>query len=278
MSKKDCCECERLSSIFEMIAIAKQFIRKTLDRLGYQIVKISHQSTAQPINVFPLVVDDFLARRGSNQLFFVQVGAHDGLHGDPIRPFVMRHHWKGILVEPQPKIFKRLVKNYQGQSQLAFENAAVGPADGTASLYTFKESPNLPDHASMLASFDKGRLVANGHGYKGQIEELAVPTLTVKTLLSKHGVKHIDLLQIDTEGFDFEIIKMFFAADVSPSIINFESGILSAGQMRECGEMFAKLGYRAITAGVDTIAYKQVNDLGFVDTLADEGYQNLKGF
>jgi hypothetical protein len=74
-----------------MIAFAKQFVRKTLDRLGYQIIKISHQSTAQPINVFPLVVNDYLARKGNNQLFFVQIGAHEGLHGDPIRPFVTRH-------------------------------------------------------------------------------------------------------------------------------------------------------------------------------------------
>lgn len=259
-----------------MIAAAKQIVRKSLDRLGYQIVKVSHQSTAEPINVFPLVVNDFLARKGSNQLFFVQIGAHDGLHGDPIRPFVMKHHWKGILVEPQPKIFKRLIKNYEAEKQLMFENAAIAPTDGTATLYSFKDSPNLPDHASMLASFDRGRLVANGHGYKGDIDELKVSTLSVKTLLAKNNVQQLDLLQIDTEGFDYEILKMFHKAGINPSIINFESGILSEAQMKECGELFATWGYRAITVGVDTVAYRQVNDLGFDQTLGDEGYQSLK--
>src|SRR5436190_4439800 len=123
-----------------MIAAAKQLVRKSLDRLGYQIVKVSHQSSAQPIDVFPLVVNDLLARKKTDQLSFVQIGAHDGLHADPVRPFITRFHWKGVLVEPQPKIFQRLVKNYSAEKQLIFENAAVGPTDGTATLYTFKES------------------------------------------------------------------------------------------------------------------------------------------
>ncbi len=259
-----------------MIANAKQLIRRTLDRMGYQIVKISHRSSAQPVDVFPLVVNDLLARKKTNQLSFVQIGAHDGLHADPLRPFITRFHWKGILVEPQPKIFQRLIKNYATEKQLIFENAAIGNADGTSTLYTFKESSNLPDHASMLASFDRGRLVANGHGYRGEIEELKVPTLSVKTLLAKHAIGEIDLLQIDAEGFDYEIVKMFVHAGVSPAIINFESGILSEGQMRECGELLATLGYRAITVGVDTVAYKQGADFGFDETLADEGYQSVK--
>jgi FkbM family methyltransferase len=259
-----------------MIANVKQYIRTILGRFGYEVVKISRQSTAKPINVFTLVVNDFLEKRNDRHIFFIQVGAHDGSHCDPIRPFVTKYHWKGILVEPQPKIFKRLVANYSAEKQLIFENAAIGHKDGPGTLYTFKEGPGVPDHASMLTSFNRDRLVCNGHGYRYEIEELAVPILSVKTLLAKNGVKNVDLLQIDAEGFDFEILKMFFAAGVSPTIVNFESGIFSEEQTRKCGELLAKLGYRALTVGVDTIAYKQDDAFGFESTLSDRGYEALK--
>src|SRR5215467_4813948 len=40
-----------------------------------------------------------LARTGE-PVFFVNIGANDGLAGDPLREFITTRGWRGILVEP----------------------------------------------------------------------------------------------------------------------------------------------------------------------------------
>ena len=125
-----------------------------------------------PFNVLPLVVEDWIRRRDNSSSFtFVQIGAHDGLHYDPVRGFVQKYHWRGVLVEPQLAIYKRLIENYRNEPQLIFENAAIAEQDGTATLYAF-DDPSLPDHATMLCSFNRKFLEHNGHGYAGKIVEL----------------------------------------------------------------------------------------------------------
>jgi FkbM family methyltransferase len=229
-----------------------------------------------PINVFPLVVADLVQRKLAageqpGDFFFVQIGAHDGVHGDPVRPFVDKYHWRGLLVEPQPEIYKRLVANYASEPQLMFAKAAVARENGRATLYAFKKSPDLPDHATMLTSFNRNALLYNGHGYKGEIEPVIVPALDLKTLLSKHKINHVDLLQIDTEGYDYEIIKLLADCPVRPEIIHFESAFLNAALKQECGAFLHSLGYRALTIGIDTIAYRQTGD-GFEELFANKGY------
>ena len=68
--------------------------------------------------------------------FFVQIGAHDGIRDDPIRKYIVKSHWRGLLVEPVPHIFRKLVENYRDETQLIFENVAVAAHDGVMPFYT----------------------------------------------------------------------------------------------------------------------------------------------
>src|ERR1043165_8619029 len=106
-----------------LVKKTKLQIQSILGRFGYEIHKKRAQVT--PVNLFPWVMWDLIRRTGEDQ-FFIQVGAHDGLHYDPIRPWVEKFHWSGVLAEPQPIIFKRLVENYKNEPQLKFENVAIG--------------------------------------------------------------------------------------------------------------------------------------------------------
>src|SRR5262245_48292496 len=67
-------------------------------------------------------------RRG--QVTFIQIGANDGLRNDPIREFIVRDAWTGVLVEPLPDVFDLLKKNYSGRAaaRLEFVNAAISSA------------------------------------------------------------------------------------------------------------------------------------------------------
>jgi FkbM family methyltransferase len=263
-----------------MLSAINVKLAKLLNCFGYRLNRIRSQRPSKviPINVLPLVVQDLRRRKGAcgenggDDFFFIQIGAHDGLHNDPVRPFVMRYHWRGILVEPQPRIFKRLVANYKTEPQLIFENAAIASQNGKIALYAFRETAALPDHATMLASLYRDALVNNGHNYKGEIEEISVPAITMNELIAKHHVKQIDLLQIDTEGYDFNIIMMLSDVESKPAIIHFESAFMTGDQSFLCGESLSRWGYRVLTIGIDTIAYRQEDNDNFAEILENKGY------
>ena len=95
-----------------------------------------------------LSVDDYifnLARRKGRNVFFLQVGANDGLLDDPIHYFVRSYGWRGILLEPVPGIFKRLKENYRTAKGLTFLNAALSQVDGRAAFYRL-EATNTESH------------------------------------------------------------------------------------------------------------------------------------
>lgn len=250
----------------------RELIKKLANKFGYEVRRIKRDDEVipkpisdMPIDVFDLVVKDLVSKKAD--IFFIEIGAHDGLHYDPIRPYVKQHHWRGILIEPQPKIFARLVENYKDEPQLLFENAAIAAQDGTFCLYTFEESPDLPDHATMLASFNRAALEHNAHGYQAPIQETIVPAISTGSLFSKHNITQVDLLQIDTEGYDWEILKMFDFAKYLPAIVHFESAGLDADETADCFKLLEGHGYRILTLGIDTIAYQQEVDAEFVGAL-----------
>ena len=48
-----------------------------------------------------------------NNLFFLQIGANDGVSDDPINALVRKYNWSGILVEPGSEAFIDLQNNYK---------------------------------------------------------------------------------------------------------------------------------------------------------------------
>src|SRR3954451_25448513 len=52
-----------------------------------------------------------IAERHSD-VFFLQVGANDGVTEDHIHPIVRRCGWRGLLLEPMKTSYEHLVENY----------------------------------------------------------------------------------------------------------------------------------------------------------------------
>ena len=76
-------------------------------------------------------------------------------------------------------------------------------------------------------------------------------------ILRRNAIEQIDVLHIDTEGFDFEIIKMVAAAKVKPTVVHFEHLLLSDADRQACYTLLAEQGYRLARNGINTIAYLQ---------------------
>jgi FkbM family methyltransferase len=236
----------------ELIHRLKWAMAGAARRWGYRIERIMDLGDSR-LDIFELTARDLMQR--VPDLFFVQIGAHDGVDDDPIRTMVARYHWGGLLVEPQPDVFAHLVRNYESEPQLIFENAAIAARDGITTLYVPEEGP-LQAAGTCLASLNEA-VVRQRIGLKAPIRKIRVPALTLRSLLAKHHIARVDLLQIDAEGYDFELIKMLDDAGIDlPPLVHFEHANLSRSVRQDCFEHLASRHYRLARDEIDAIAYR----------------------
>src|SRR5579863_8068997 len=86
---------------------------------------------------------------------YLQIGAFDGIAGDPMFALIERHALRGILVEPQRWAFDQLKANYArfGASRFVFVNAAVAAENGSRTLYRIRPGEGDPQWLPQVASF-----------------------------------------------------------------------------------------------------------------------------
>jgi FkbM family methyltransferase len=232
----------------------KTLTKRLFRAIGYDIVRYIEMPIS-PFNVLELVVRKFLARYPD--FHFVQIGAYDGVSGDPIQSIVLKYGLKGLLVEPQPDAFQQLKVNYSICTGLIFEQCAVAAQDGWATLYCVRDNAPVPAWAKQLASFNRAHLSYRATGIaklEQYVEPFRVPTLTISSLLRRYGFSQIHLMQVDTEGHDFEIIKMAVESAILPKIINYEFVHLSRVDQASCKRLLHSCGYQFIDVGNDTLA------------------------
>jgi FkbM family methyltransferase len=238
----------------------KSAIRCILRRTGYDINRYtkSLDDLNRPLDLLEMAVRYRLQLRPGRDFFFIQIGANDGMRADPLRSTVLDCHLAGLLVEPLPDMFEQLKRNYSSENQLKFENAAITRNNGEVSVFRFSPDSPVCDDAHGVASLNKQWLMqrAQGMGLADHVQEVKVPALTFASLIAKHGIAGADLLQVDTEGFDLEIIKMVFDAGFFPAIINFEYIHLSFDDRCESRSILAANGYRFIDGFRDTLAIR----------------------
>lgn len=186
--------------------------------------------------------------RAHEDFFFVQIGAFDGRVADPLFHLVQKHNWRGVLVEPQPDMFDKLQENYAGQEGLQFFPVAIGARSEEIEFYTRRTG------GVQVASACKHLLVKPGHP-SSDVKAIKIPCWTFQNLMHEAGdPPHIDLLQIDAEGWDFEIIRSIDFERYRPSILRYEHMVLTESERDECLELLASHGYRFILEDVDTTA------------------------
>jgi FkbM family methyltransferase len=195
------------------------------------------------------------------QVFFVQVGSNDGDHDDPLRPYILSDHWRGLMVEPVPYVFQRLQANYRSRPGLILINAAIGPRDGVADFFSVAESSeDLPDWYDQIGSWSMEHILKHEGsipGLRDRIVSLSVPSLTFESLCDTHQVGHIDLVHIDAEGYDFEIIKSIDLARHKPLLVMYEHKHLTRDENGLCRQHLRQHGYDILDVGWDTLAVRQ---------------------
>ncbi len=203
--------------------------------------------------------DGLVTRRTHPGFFFVQIGANDGVTHDLLHPYIVAHRWRGVLVEPVHTYCERLRETYRAFPQLAIEEAAITTVEGTREIHRIgDDAPELPPWCRGLASFHpevirKHRFVVPGIENYLMVEP--VRCITFRTLFERHGVRHLDLLSIDTEGHDYEILKQLDFNALKPRMIVYEHKHIGRAGRRGCRELLSARGYRLTRHLSNTLAY-----------------------
>jgi FkbM family methyltransferase len=199
--------------------------------------------------------------RGRRKLFFLQVGANDGVMGDPLRDLLLKNRgWEGIFVEPVGFLFRRLRRNYRAEPRFIFENVAISSREGQKTFYFLSEQAgqdiaDLPTWTQGLGSFQlehlKECLRPDLWPYISEEQMTCVPLASV---LEKHNVVSIDLLLIDTEGYDFKVLSQVDFQRYRPLVIVYEHHHLSNGEREQARELLQGFGYHLREIDGDTLA------------------------
>ena len=216
---------------------------------------------------------DAYSKALKGKLTVIQIGANDGITHDPIHKFIKRDRWNGVLLEPQRYVFETyLSKIYQNNPHIHPLCAAIGPQDGSQKLYKIGFS-NMR-WATGLASFNRSNVEkAYSCGLvavRCKRHALSIPTddsqkivsenvtvISPQTLFQRYNLPRLDLLQIDTEGYDYEVIKMFHTTEHKPKAIVFENIHLSSHDLKECEELLHRNNYVCKQYGSNTLAMRR---------------------
>ena len=194
---------------------------------------------------------------GCEDLSVVQIGSNDGSTGDPICALLARKpSWKALLVEPVPSLFERLKVNYAGNKNVQFDNVAVAETAGKNDFYYLdagarQHLPELPFWFDQLGSFDREHIIRHlGTKVEPFIVSTEIPTLPLAAVLERNQVNKIDLLHIDTEGYEWKILRQLDQNKFHPKVILFEHKHLTKAAKRE-GVAFVRPNYQVTDLGYD---------------------------
>lgn len=222
----------------------RKYINKILYPFGYELKRIDR---------FALLLGRLL--RSTPGVKFVQVGANDGVRFDGLYATVTAHRCAGLVIEPLPDMFKRLQFNYADYPVIAVNKAVHATAK---SMDLYRASPDhhrgLPDWASGLASFNREHLLTHGVP-EGAISVESVHCASLMEILIEHRCLDANLLQIDTEGYDAEVLRMIDFDRFRPQLIKYEHKNLSLLDRHGMVTLLTQRGYRVKRQGEDTIAW-----------------------
>lgn len=208
------------------------------------------------------------------EAFFIEIGANDGAQHDHLRPFILERGWSGIMVEPVPYVFERLQRNYRGLDRVSLENSAIADRDGELPFYYLveprpEELDRLPDWYDGIGSFSRDALLSHVDHIPDIEERIlckAVSSLTFESLCRKHEVENVDLLAIDTEGYDHEILRSIDFSARKPELLVYEHFHLGPEARVRCRALVEAAGYRTLEEGFDTWCLSADADTGMLET------------
>jgi hypothetical protein len=192
----------------------------------------------------------------STNFNFIQVGANDGVSFDSLYEIVINRKSSGLVIEPIKEYFDVLVLNYIEFTNIIKVNKAVHPTEKEFPIYKVKKEVyyKYPDWAKGIASFNPSHHKALNIETSDIFEVLVSCDHLMNIISVNVKNKEIDYFQVDTEGFDYEVIKMIDLKIIKPKILKFESVSSSVEDINSVNILLEKQGYYIFKEGNDVVA------------------------
>lgn len=160
-----------------------------------------------------LIIDYIFCARGFDKPTYIDIGAHHPWHINNTALFYKKG-CRGINIEPDPTLIKAFYKSRVKDINL---NIGISDKNTYLDLYIF----NVPT----LNTFSEKEAFIIEEKHKIKIKnKIKVKTYALQTLLKEfYNSKSPDFYTIDTEGFDFAIIKQINFIDEPPKVICVET-------------------------------------------------------
>ncbi len=222
------------------------------------IIKISNKFGRGLVLKKKTFSSQFIMERNfqENESFnFIQVGANDGISFDFLYSFVVKRKSRGVVIEPVFDYFEELQYNYKEFPEIIKINKAVHPFE--KEIVINKIAPNAidkyPDWVKGIASIDVKHHLKTGIDSSDIVQERVEASTLMDILETNFDASFLDYFQVDTEGFDFEVIKMIDFGAIRPKMIKYESVNLSKEDQYKLIVLLEKNGYYLFQEFGDTV-------------------------
>jgi FkbM family methyltransferase len=122
--------------------------------------------------------------------FYIECGANDGVNQSNTWYFEKTLNWKGILIEPNKKIFKDLKKNRSSRN--IFKNVALVSKD-----FKSKNKKIYLNENNLESKLTETNNLVN--------QKVSVDTLS--NILKEYSIYKINFFSLDVEGYEEEVLK-----------------------------------------------------------------------
>ena len=244
-----------------------KFLKKILGALGFKMFPKETIKTERFIESSSLNSGDLIKllinKKKINNI--IQIGANDGKSDDFLRTSI-NTDTNVLLVEPIKSAFEQLEKNYSSYKNVKFVNKAIDIKSGKRDIfsvnpkyYDFYEKKYQSKDVSwltVLASFDKNHL--EYHGIKsGHIQSIEIDCINFKELIDQYNFDSLDLLVVDTEGYDEILITNFIQnTNIRPLII-FEWIHIQKNKAEDLIELLELNNYKFLKFNKDLICIQK---------------------
>lgn len=163
--------------------------------------------------------------------------------------------WVKVFVEPIPALFAKLEKSVSRWPNATAVNVAIAPSADVpraqADMYclmnafqdkegiekgkenigggkashrepAFEDGELLPHWADQICSFDKKHIDKHFPNRVTNSATVSVTALSVPELLRQQDIQKLDVLMVDTEGFDFQVLQQIPFESFRPRLIVYE--------------------------------------------------------